>query len=98
MRCKKIIFMSLLSVSLLSSDDTPKQSTLTTFKLQSSKVLPNFQGEQHVRNLFKYVIPFESYRIQHNLIKDKSFAIRQISETSFEVLGSPIEWISNNDY
>jgi len=44
MRCKKIIFMSLLSVSLLSSDDTQKQSTLTTFKLQSSKVLSNFQG------------------------------------------------------
>jgi hypothetical protein len=93
MRCKKIIFMSLLSVSLLSSDDVPTQSTLTTFKLQSSKVLPNFQGEQHDRNPFKYVIPFElSYRIQHNLIKDKSFAIRQISETGFVVLGSPIEW------
>ena len=93
MRCKKIIFMSLLSVSLLSSDDTQKQSTLTTFKLQSSKVLSNFQGERHVRNPFKYVIPFESsYRVQHNLIKDKSFAIRQISETSFEVLGSPLEW------
>ena len=93
MRCKKIIFMSLLSVSLLSSDDTPKQSTLTTFKLQSSKVLPNFQGEDHVSNPFKYVIPlFKSYRVQHNLIKDKSFVIRQIDDNSFEVLGSPIEW------
>jgi hypothetical protein len=39
------------------------------------------------------VIPlFKSYRVQHNLIKDKSFVIRQIDDNSFEVLGSPIEW------
>ena len=76
----------------LSSDVIPTKSTLITFKLQSSKVLPNFQGEDQVSNPFKYVIPFELYRVQHNLIKDKSYAIRQINETSFEVLGSAIEW------
>jgi len=93
MRGKKIIFLSLLLITSVSSDVTPNKSTLTTFKLQSSKVLPNFQGEDHVSNPFKYVIPlFKSYRVQHNLIKDKSFAIRQIDETSFEVLGSPLEW------
>ncbi len=93
MRGKKIIFLSLLLITSVSSDVTPNKSTLTTFKLQSSKVLPNFQGEDHVSNPFKYVIPlFKSYRIQHNLIKDKSFTIRQINETSFEVLGSPLEW------
>jgi hypothetical protein len=93
MRGKKIIFLSLLLITSVSSDVTPNKSTLTTFKIQSSKVLPNFQGEDHVSNPFKYVIPlFKSYRIQHNLIKDKSFTIRQINETSFEVLGSPLEW------
>jgi len=93
MRGKKIIFLSLLLITSVSSDVTPNKSTLTTFKIQSSKVLPNFQGEDHVSNPFKYVIPlFKSYRIQHNLIKDKSFTIRQIDETSFEVLGSPLEW------
>jgi hypothetical protein len=92
MRGKKIIFLSLFTMTSLSSDVIPTKSTLITFKLQSSKVLPNFQGEDQVSNPFKYVIPFESYRVQHNLIKDKSYAIRQINETSFEVLGSSIEW------
>ena len=84
--------MSLFLLSPVSSDDVPHKSTMNILELQSSKVLPNFQGEDQVLNPFKYVIPFESYRVQHNLIKDKSFAIRQINETSFEVLGSAIEW------
>ena len=93
MRGKKIIFLSLFTMTSLSSDVIPNKSTLITFKLQSSKVRPNFQGEDHVLNPFKYVIPhFKSYRVQHNLIKDKSFEIRQIDDNSFEVLGSPIEW------
>ena len=98
MRGKKIIFLSLFSMTSLSSDVIPNKSTLITFKLQSSKVLPNFQGEDHVSNPFKYVIPlFKSYRVQHNLIKDKSFVIRQIDDNSFEVLGSPIEWELDNE-
>jgi len=94
MRGKKIIFLSLLTIASVSSDVIPNKSTLTIFKLQSSKVLPNFQGEHHVSNPFKYVIPFEYtyHYVEHSLIEDKSFVIRQISENSFMVLGSPIEW------
>ena len=95
MRGKKIILSSLFLLSSLSSGENPTLSTLTTFKIKSSKVLPNFQGEE-----LRHANPFKSiYPIERTVLIEKKFQqsnrewqIRQIDENTFEVLGSPLEW------
>ena len=92
MRGKKIILSSLFLLSSLSSGENPTLSTLTTFKIKSSKVLPNFQGEeQSTLNHFKYVIPFK-HGVKYDLVQDNVYEIQQVSENSFVVIGSPIDW------
>ena len=46
--------MMLLITSLTTGDDIPNKPTLNVLKLQSSKILSNFQGQSHDRsNYFK---------------------------------------------
>jgi len=101
MRGKKIIFLSLFLLSPVSSDDVPHKSTMNILELQSSKVLPNFQGKSsnqpkqfsHRFNQWNTRVYPQTYAIQYSLIaSEHEWEVRQIGPNSFEVLGSPIEW------
>ena len=88
---KKFIIL-LCFVSLTTSNESPKKPTMNILELESSKVLPNFQGEeQSTLNHFKYVIPFK-HRVRYDLVQDNVYEIQQVSENSFVVIGSPIDW------
>ena len=89
----KNFYIMLLITSLTMGDVTPvKNPTLNILELQSSKILPNFQGQPHEQsNYFKYrngQLQELSYIIHNN----HQYEIIQINENSFRVLGSPIEW------
>ena len=85
----------LLIVSVTSSNDVkPIKSTMSIMELQSSKVLPNFQGQTPPADKWNHlIIPMEqSVYIENHFIEGKQFDIVQLDEKSFRVLGSPIEW------
>ena len=87
-----ILLFSLTSFTTNTNDNHKTTSTLNILELKSSKVLPNFQGEeQSTLNHFKYVIPFK-HRVRYDLVQDNVYEIQQVSENSFVVIGSPIDW------
>ena len=87
-----ILLFSLTSFTTNTNDNHKTTSTLNILELKSSKVLPNFQGEeQSTLNHFKYVIPFK-HKIKYDLVQDNVYEIQQVSENSFVVIGSPIDW------
>ena len=91
---KKILIL-LLITSFISSNDYSTKSTLSILKLQSSKVLSNFQGqEQDQSNQFNYngdpfktIYPLErSIIMKYDFIEGRSITIRQIDENTFEIV------------
>ena len=86
---KKILIM-LLTMSFISSNDNFTKSTMSILERQSSKVLSNFQGNEHDQSN-----SFSLMHDQSNLIYSmiysigRSIQIRQIDENTFEVIGSP---------
>jgi len=97
----KKFFMMLLITSLTTGDGIPNKPTLNVLKLQSSKILSNFQGQSHDQsNYFKdwnTIIYPQSYIIKHDFIEGNQYEIIQIDENSFRILGSPIEWEYQNN-
>jgi hypothetical protein len=93
-----IVLLSLVSITTSKNEFKETTSTLNILELKSSKVLPNFRGEEQVKsnksNPFKTIYPMEHIvYIKLDLIEsDRQWQIRQIDENTFEVLGSPIEW------
>ncbi len=79
---KKILIM-LLTMSFISSNDNFTKSTMSILKLQSSKVLTNFEGKEHAQSN-----SFSLMHDQSNLIYSigRSIQIRQIDENTFEVI------------
>ena len=83
--------MLFVFTSVIQTNET-KKPTLTTFKLQSSKILPNFQGLwQDKEEPFKEIYP-ESLPYERTFVLDKSFELRQIDDNTFQVVGSPMTW------
>lgn len=80
---KKILIM-LLTMSFISSNDNFTKSTMSILKLQSSKVLTNFEGKEHDQSNSFSLISL----MQPNLIYSigRSIQIRQIDENTFEVI------------
>jgi len=87
---KKILIL-LLTMSFISSNDNSTKSTLSILELQSSKVLSNFQGNEHDQSNhgdpFKTIYPLErSIIMKYDFIEGRSVLIRQVDENTFEVV------------
>ena len=97
MRVNKKIFsltLILLCTTIVGTSPTKSNPTLTTLKWKSSEILTDSEG----RSPFDRIKPSNLFNIwpeqviKHQYIEHHNYEIRQINETSFEVLGSPIEW------
>ena len=85
---KKFFIVLFLLLSIISSNDYPSESTMITMKLESSKVLPNFQGQQHP-NKFNHNIYEDKYLVKRDYKETRRHIIVQVSDNSFRVIGSP---------
>ena len=85
---KKFFIVLFLLLSIISSNDYPSESTMITMKLESSKVLPNFQGQQHP-NKFNHNIYGDKYIVKRDYKEITRHRIIQVSENTFRVVGSP---------
>ena len=101
----KNFYIMLLITSLTMGDvSLVKNPTLNILELQSSKILPNFQGQPHEQsNYFNIKVPHKQsnyFKYRNGQLQELSYIIHnnhqyeiiQINENSFRVLGSPIEW------
>ena len=93
---KKFIIL-LCFVSLTTSNKSPKKPTMNILELESSKVLPNFQGQkQPTLSPYKWnhwIMPFErKLMLERRFTIGTEYKLTQVSENSFIVEGSPIEW------
>ena len=78
-------------------ESTATSPTLITFKLESSEILTDSQGQNSVEpnNSIKV---FPKIFKKDSLVQDKIYKLRQIDENTFEVLGSPLSRaIEEND-
>ncbi len=63
---KKIFILLLLSVTQLSSYDTNSHTTLKVMKVKASKILTDFQGEEHSQfNAFQKLNPLTKLYDRH---------------------------------
>lgn len=92
---KKFLILLFITSTVIQTNETPKP-TLITFKLQSSKILPNFQGLwQDEEEPFKEIYP-ESVPYVSDYVEERRVEIRQIDENTFQVIGSPLTWDLEN--
>lgn len=94
---KSVLFIMLCSY-ISGYESTSTSPTLITFKLESSEILPDSQGQNSVEpnNSIKV---FPKIFKKDSLVQDKIYKLRQIDENTFEVLGSPLSRAieENND-
>ena len=85
---KKNLVLLLLLTNILGYEPTTTP-TLITFKLESSEILTDSQGQNSVEpnNSIKV---FPKIFKKDSLVQDKIYKLRQIDENTFEVLGSPL--------
>lgn len=94
---KSVLFIMLCSY-ISGYESTSTSPTLITFKLESSEILTDSQGQNSVEpnNSIKV---FPKIFKKDSLVQDKIYKLRQIDENTFEVLGSPLSRAieENND-
>ena len=93
---KSVLFIMLCSY-ISGYESTATSPTLITFKLESSEILTDSQGQNSVEpnNSIKV---FPKIFKKDSLVQDKIYKLRQIDENTFEVLGSPLSRaIEEND-
>lgn len=94
---KSVLFIMLCSY-ISGYESTATSPTLITFKLESSEILTDSQGQNSVEpnNSIKV---FPRIFKKDSLVQDKIYKLRQIDENTFEVLGSPLSRAieENND-
>ena len=94
---KSVLFIMLCSY-ISGYESTATSPTLITFKLESSEILTDSQGQNSVEpnNSIKV---FPKIFKKDSLVQDKIYKLRQIDENTFEVLGSPLSRAieENND-
>ena len=85
---KSVLFIMLCSY-ISGYESTATSPTLITFKLESSEILTDSQGQNSVEpnNSIKV---FPRIFKKDSLVQDKIYKLRQIDENTFEVLGSPL--------
>ena len=78
-------------------ESTATSPTLITFKLESSEILTDSQGQNSVEQNYSIKV-FPRIFKKDSLVQDKIYKLRQIDENTFEVLGSPLSRaIEEND-
>jgi hypothetical protein len=94
---KSVLFIMLCSY-ISGYESTATSPTLITFKLESSEILTDSQGQNSVEpnNSIKV---FPKIFKKDSLVQDKIYKLRQIDDNTFEVLGSPLSRAieENND-
>ena len=85
---KSVLFIMLCSY-ISGYESTASSPTLITFKLESSEILTDSQGQNSVEpnNSIKV---FPKIFKKDSLVQDKIYKLRQIDDNTFEVLGSPL--------
>ena len=85
---KSVLFIMLCSY-ISGYESSATSPTLITFKLESSEILTDSQGQNSVEpnNSIKV---FPRIFKKDSLVQDKIYKLRQIDENTFEVLGSPL--------
>ena len=85
---KKSLVLLLLLTNILGYEPTTTP-TLITFKLESSEILTDSQGQNSVEPNYSIKV-FPRIFKKDSLVQDKIYKLRQIDENTFEVLGSPL--------
>ena len=85
---KKSLVLLLLLTNILGYEPTTSP-TLITFKLESSEILTDSQGQNSVESNYSIKV-FPRIFKKDSLVQDKIYKLRQIDENTFEVLGSPL--------
>ena len=85
---KKSLVLLLLLTNILGYEPTTTP-TLITFKLESSEILTDSQGQNSVESNYSIKV-FPRIFKKDSLVQDKIYKLRQIDENTFEVLGSPL--------
>ena len=85
---KSVLFIMLCSY-ISGYESTSTSPTLITFKLESSEILTDSQGQNSVESNYSIKV-FPKIFKKDSLVQDKIYKLRQIDENTFEVLGSPL--------
>ena len=85
---KSVLFIMLCSY-ISGYESTATSPTLITFKLESSEILTDSQGQNSVESNYSIKV-FPRVFKKDSLVQDKIYKLRQIDENTFEVLGSPL--------
>ena len=85
---KKSLVLLLLLTNILGYEPTTTP-TLITFKLESSEILTDSQGQNSVGSNNSIKV-FPKLFKKDSLVQDKIYKLRQIDDNTFEVLGSPL--------
>ena len=85
---KSVLFIMLCSY-ISGYESTATSPTLITFKLESSEILTDSQGQNSVESNYSIKV-FPKIFKKDSLVQDKIYKLRQIDENTFEVLGSPL--------
>jgi len=85
---KKLVLIMLFS--FISGYETASSPTLITLKLESSEIVNDSEGELPRDELNNSIKVFPRAYLKHNYVEAQKYEIRQISNTQFEVLGSPL--------
>ena len=85
---KSVLFIMLCSY-ISGYESTATSPTLITFKLESSEILTDSQGQNSVESNYSIKV-FPRIFKKDSLVQDKIYKLRQIDDNTFEVLGSPL--------
>ena len=85
---KSVLFIMLCSY-ISGYESTSTSPTLITFKLESSEILTDSQGQNSVGSNNSIKV-FPRIFKKDSLVQDKIYKLRQIDDNTFEVLGSPL--------
>ena len=86
---KKVLTFVLFITTILGYEDTTPP-TLITLKIESSEILTHSEGENDSNPLKNSIKVFNRALRKTNYIEHEYYEIRQVSDTQFEVLGSPL--------
>lgn len=95
---KKLVLLLLVCTTIVGTSPNKTNPTLITLKWKSSEILSDSEGKKPFERikpsnlLDEWINIWPERRIKHHYVEDLSFEILQINESSFTVLGSPIEW------
>tara|TARA_Y100001938_G_C7876089_1_gene322693 strand:- start:126 stop:413 length:288 start_codon:yes stop_codon:yes gene_type:complete len=94
---KKLVLLMLCS--FISGYETTPSPTLITLKLESSEIVTDSEGGLPRDELNNSIPVLPKAYLKQNYVEESKYRLRQLSDTQFEVLGSPLSRAieENND-